>query len=226
MKTVSLESPQVRFGAADTLVFYVLHDGGAVALSAASFVVYDGSTIKTSGNAAVSGNRATVSLLGTEFTDPGQYRIVMSFTRSTGPEYLTTQHLFWAVRHKLVPMVDDAVLMKYVPSLTKHLWTGETTYQDQIDRAFLDVLDDLARAGYTGATIVDSGQLNQLLTWKSLQTIYYGFIRATDDVWKMRHDDAAKKYEDIISDVKLLLSTDLSGVPSDEANVGTIWCRK
>jgi len=222
MRSITLESSQVQFERADSLVFYSLHSGGAVALSAASFIIYDGSTVKKSGNATVATNKATVSLLGTEFTDPGQYRIVLSTTRTTGTEVLTTQHLFWVVRHKLVPMVDDTVLKKYVPALVGHLWTNETTYQDQIDQAFVDVLADLGRRGYDGSMMVDSGQLNQLLTWKSLETIFFGFIRSADDIWHERWEIAKGRYDDVMNDVKLDLSTDLSGVPNAQSNIGTI----
>lgn len=226
MISVIQSSQQVYCGRADSLSFSTLLNGEAVALSAASFVVYRGSEEIASGNCVVTVNVAVASLAANTFDIPAQYRVVLSTTRTTGGAVTVTQHLIWAVYHKLVPMVDDATLMRRVPTLAEDIWSGETNFQDQIDEAFDDILDELWRAGYDGSVLVDAGQLNSALTWKSLSVIFWGFIRGDGDVWDRRYQDAEKKYSEIMASLKLDISPDLSGIPLREANLATVRLRR
>ncbi|HSW63878.1 MAG TPA: hypothetical protein VLH56_11325 [Dissulfurispiraceae bacterium] len=226
MTSVIQSSRQVYCGRADSLSLSTLLDGEAVALSAASFIVYRGSEEIVSGNCTVVGNVSTVSFGASTFDVPAEYRLVLTTTRSTGGAVMVTQHLFWAVYHKLLPMVDDTVLMRRVPTLADDIWSGETNYQDQIDEAFSDILDDLWRSGYDSSVLVDAGQLNSALTWKSLAVIFWGFMRADGDVWDRRYQDAEKKYSDVMASIKLDIAPDYSGIPTREANMATIRMRR
>lgn len=221
MMSLILADKQVQINRADSLSFSALHSGGAVALSAASFTFYRGTEIMLTGNGTAVGNVVTISIPANTFDLAGQYRLVLNVTRSTGGAVLTTQHLIWAVYHKLVPMVDDAVLLKYAPTIGDDVPEGETNWQDQIDQAFDDVLDDLGRRGYDGSVVVDAGQLNKLVTFKALAIIFWGMTRSPDDGWRMKYEDAKAEYDRTLGSIVLDISEDRSGVPTTKTQFAT-----
>ncbi len=222
--SVKLESRQLLYGQSDSLVFATLLNGEAVALSAASFVVYweGGTEIKKSGNASVATNVVTIPFDGTEFDDSGMIRVLLSVTRSTGGQVWKTQHLCHVVYHKLVTDVDDDTLKNYFPNLVSQIWTTQTNYQKQIDQAFDDVLDAVYRAGYNGSILVDGGELNKAVVWKTFSIIFMGFMKQPDDVWAFRYAEMEKKYTEIMSSIVLNLSPDESGAPTETVNTGPI----
>jgi hypothetical protein len=223
MKSVVFADPQLFFEKADTLVLSTLLNGEAVALSAASFVVYSGTETIKSGNCLVSNPGViTISFDGTEFDIPGRYRLQLSTTQSTGGAVMVTQHLFWVVRHKLIPMVSDAALESYYPQLDDELWAGETSWQDQIDQAFRDVTNQLYRDGYDGAFLVDAGQLNDAVAHKALAIIFRGFKRAEGDIWHVRQKEEEQDYDRIYSSLKLDIDKSLNGVPNEVTKMATI----
>ena len=201
------QTPEIFKAAAETLSLKVYEDGSAATLSNASYVLYDqGTTEKATGDITPSQNELSVSVASTVFPVVlKNCRIKWTFTVSS-TEYVF-QNLFHVVSTKLVNPVIQSDLEENHPQLSDELWSGETNFQTQIDKAFEKVRDKIISLEIYPHQTVDAEQLKGVIEWKALEIIFFDFIRETGDIWDYRYQEAKANFEAEFSTLNLMYDT-------------------
>lgn len=206
------QTPEIFKAATESLSLKVYEDGAAATLSDASYVLYDqGTTEKATGSITPSSNTLTVSVASTVFPVVLENcRIKWTFTVSS-VEY-TFQNHFDVVASKIVNPVIQADLEKNHPNLSDDLWSGETNFQTQIDKAFDYVRGRIKNKGLRAHLIIDAEQIKTAIEWKAMELIFFDFVREPNDQWDMRYQEAKAAFEEEFSSINFVYDTGDDGV--------------
>ena len=80
--------------------------------------------------------------------------------------------------------VIDSDLTDYEPDLASHLWGSQTTYDNQIQKAFEQVNRDIKNKGRRPEMLIDGSQVKEIVIYKSLSIICFSFSKDVDeDIW-------------------------------------------
>jgi len=223
---------EVYKAASDTLRLEVYNDGAAVECSAASSILYNsGRTEKASGSITPTGTPANileVSIADSAYTEIEE-NCSIEWTFTADGEVRKFNSFFDVVEWKIHLNVIDSDLEKYHPDILDHLWTGQSTYANQIHLAWRAIKQDIKAKGRRPSLIVVDEDIKKLIELKTFCFIFESFYRkASDDVWLVRADRADQAYKDQFNKTTLRYDESQDGIVDTHPgqNLGMVSLRR
>lgn len=226
MITSKINQNELAINVDDSFVLTLYEEGSVVTIDSASFVLYDSSgNEKDSGSITPSDNTLTVSVSADTFSVVQENcRIEWTFTISSVERKINT--FFDVVKWKIYNNVIDSDLKKYFPDLTDSLWTGETNFSDQINKAFEYVKIDIKNKGRRPYLIVNNDAVKQLIELRALSLVFLGFSREIDDNWIVKSKDFMSVYSDRFDSTVFKYDDDQSGTIDSETSFNSIRVKR
>jgi len=166
-----------------------------------------------------SGNVITVAVDAVDDPDPSSlthgwlYWIAVNFKLDNSEQTQTVLraiNIERAVGQDSIIGVTAAKIKEAYPAVDSYASPEEI--EAMIQLAHVDLLDDLKNRGFQWAQINSPDQLFNALLFKSLNYVHVSQIQRQGDGFFVKAEMAQRRYEGIITNLKLLIDTDRDGV--------------
>ena len=119
-----------------------------------------------------------------------------------------------------VPLATDEDLKKEHPRIVNDLWQGETSYVDQLSKAWDLLSIDLKKKGYD-PTLVSNSTANiawakEAVIQKAFAIIFRDFFDESGDKWHLLMEAHAAEYQSYIDAETIDYDLDEDGTVSDD----------
>ena len=116
--------------------------------------------------------------------------------------------------------VIDSDLTDYEPDLASHRWSSQTSYDEQIQKAFNQVKRDIKNKGKRPALLIDGSQVKEVVIFKTLAIICFAFAKDVDeDIWWNKYLKWDEVYNTEFNKLVIKYDEDESGlIQAEEAD--------
>lgn len=124
---------------------------------------------------------------------------------------------FDVVRSILKNTVVDSDLTDYEPDLGSHRWSSQTSYYEQIRKAFGQVKKDIKNKGRRPEMLIDGAQIKEVIIYKALEIICFAFAKSPEeDIWWEKHQKWADMYDTEFAKLLIKYDEDESGTIEED----------
>ena len=207
-------------------------DGVKTAPSSATLTLYNpsGTAVVTARACAINSTtkKITATFTGGSALELNDYtenwRLLLSYEIEVDSLAVTYQanFLFDVCKCVLVNPVTDDDLKELHPSIAGEIWSTQTTYTTQIEKAFTDIKRKLKERGRRPSMLIDGTQIKDLIICHTLELIFFDFAKSTEDIWWNRYLKRAEQFTADFGNLRIVYDSDDDGVIDSAATFGNI----
>ena len=231
--SAELLNNEALFESSYTPEIIVSVDGVKTAPSAATLTLYDpsGTAIVTTRACAINSTTKKITAVFTGGDGTGEidektenWRLLLAYEIDVDSVAVTYQanFLFDVCRVILVNPVTDDDLKELHPGIVGEIWSTQTTYTAQIEKAFADIKRKLKERGRRPSMLIDGTQIKDLIICHALELIFFDFAKDATDIWWNRYLKRAEQFAADFENLHIVYDSDESGTIDEVVHFGNV----